>query len=56
MTPSAAAALIPLVGVVAFLFATLLVFTVRSLLFGRPHTPDVEKREHTFFAKFFQEW
>jgi phosphatidylglycerophosphate synthase len=56
VTPSAAAALIPLIGVVAFLFATLLVFTVSSLLFGRPHTPDIEKREHTFLAKFFQEW
>lgn len=56
MTPSAAAALIPLIGVVTFLFATLLVFTVSALLFGRPHTPDIEKREHTFLAKFFQEW
>jgi len=56
VTPSAAAALIPLIGVVTFLFATLLVFTVSALLFGRPHTPDIEKREHTFLAKFFQEW
>lgn len=56
MTPSAAAALIPLIGVVAFLFATLVVFTVRAVIIGRPHTPDVEKREHTFLAKFFQEW
>ena len=56
MTPSAAAALIPLIGVVAFLLATLLFFTASSILFGRPHTPDIEKRERTFVAKFFQEW
>jgi phosphatidylglycerophosphate synthase len=56
VTPSAAAALIPLLGVVSFLLATLLVFTASAVLFGRPHTPDIEKREHTFLAKFFQEW
>ncbi len=56
MSPPAAAALIPLIGVVAFLLATLLVFTASAVLFGRPHTPDIEKREHTFLSKFFQEW
>jgi phosphatidylglycerophosphate synthase len=49
-------AVLPLVGLVSFLLATLLVFTLRSLLFGRPHTPDIEKRQHTILAKFFQEW
>jgi len=56
VTPSAAAALVPLLGVVAFLLATLVVFTGRALLFGRPHTPDIERRERTILAKFFQEW
>jgi phosphatidylglycerophosphate synthase len=56
VTPSAAAALVPLIGIVSFLLATLLVFTASSILFGRPHTPDIEKREHTFLAKFVQEW
>ena len=44
MTSSAAAALIPLLGIVTFLLATLLVFTASAILFGRPHTPDIEKR------------
>ena len=56
MATSLAAASIPLLGVIAFLLATLLAFTVRSILLGRPHTPDIERREHTFLAKFFQEW
>jgi phosphatidylglycerophosphate synthase len=56
VTPSTAEAVVPLVGLVSFLLATLLVFTVRSLLLGRPHTPDIEKRQRTFLAKFFQEW
>ncbi|HET6413563.1 MAG TPA: CDP-alcohol phosphatidyltransferase family protein [Anaeromyxobacter sp.] len=54
-TPLATAS-IPLLGVIAFLLATLFVFTTRSVLLGRPHTPDIERREHTFLAKFFQEW
>jgi len=53
---SLATASIPLLGVIAFLLATLFVFTARSILLGRPHTPDIERREHTFLAKFFQEW
>ncbi len=56
MNPSVAAALVPLIGLVAFLLATLGVFTARSLLFGRPHTPDIERRQPTILAKFFQEW
>lgn len=56
MNPSAAVALIPLLGIVTFLLATLLVFTASAALFGRPHTPDIEKRERTFLSKFFQEW
>src|SRR5512141_2990394 len=50
------AALVPLLGVVTFLLGTLLVFTGSAILFGRPHTPDIEKRQHTFLSKFFQEW
>ena len=56
MKPSTAEAVVPLVGLVSFLLATLLVFTARSLLLGRPHTPDIEKRQRTILAKFFQEW
>ncbi len=48
--------MIPLVGVLIFLLATLAVFTASAVLFGRPHTPDIEKREHTFLSKFVQEW
>jgi len=51
-----AEATIPLLGVIAFLLATLVVFTARAILFGRPHTPDIERRERTILAKFFQEW
>ena len=46
----------PLVGVIAFLLATLAVFTVRAVLVGRPHTPEIDRRERTILAKFFQEW
>ncbi|ABC82626.1 CDP-alcohol phosphatidyltransferase [Anaeromyxobacter dehalogenans 2CP-C] len=56
VTPRALAALLPLVGLVAFLLGTLLAFAARAALFGRPHTPDIEKRQHTILAKFFQEW
>lgn len=56
VNPSAAEALIPLIGLVVFLLSTLAVFAVRAVLVGRPHTPDIEKRERTFLAKFFQEW
>jgi CDP-diacylglycerol---glycerol-3-phosphate 3-phosphatidyltransferase len=56
VNPRAAEALVPLVGLVAFLFSTMAVFGVRALLFGRPHTPDIEKRQRTILAKFFQEW
>jgi phosphatidylglycerophosphate synthase len=56
VSPSVAAAIVPLIGLIAFLLATLGVFTARSLLFGRPHTPDIEHRQHTILAKFFQEW
>jgi phosphatidylglycerophosphate synthase len=45
-----------LLGVLGFLLATLAIFTVRSWLVGRPHTPDIDKRERTILAKFFQEW
>ncbi len=50
------AASLPLLGIVGFLLATLAVFTVRAMLLGRPHTPDIERRQHTILAKFFQEW
>jgi CDP-diacylglycerol--glycerol-3-phosphate 3-phosphatidyltransferase len=49
-------ALVPLIGLVAFLFATLAGFAVKAVLLGRPHTPDIEKRQRTILAKFFQEW
>jgi phosphatidylglycerophosphate synthase len=51
-----AVATIPLFGVIAFLLATLALFTARAILFGRPHTPDIERRQRTILAKFFQEW
>lgn len=51
-----AAATIPLLGVIVFLVATLAVFTARAILLGRPHTPDIERRQRTILAKFFQEW
>lgn len=56
MNSRAAEALVPLVGLVAFLLSTLAVFAARAVLVGRPHTPDIEKRQRTILAKFFQEW
>ncbi|MGC3998262.1 MAG: CDP-alcohol phosphatidyltransferase family protein [Anaeromyxobacter sp.] len=56
MTPTAAEALLPLIGLVAFLLSTLAIFAARAVLVGRPHTPDIEKRQRSFLAKFFQEW
>ncbi len=56
MSPSLAAASLPLLGIIIFLLATLAVFTGRAILMGRPHTPDIEHRERTILAKFFQEW
>ncbi|BDG05777.1 CDP-alcohol phosphatidyltransferase family protein [Anaeromyxobacter oryzae] len=56
MNPRAAEALVPLLGLVAFLLGTLGLFAARALIVGRPHTPDIEKRQHTILAKFFQEW
>lgn len=56
VTPSAVEALLPLLGLVAFLVSMLLVFTVRTLLFGRKHEAYIENREKTILAKFFQEW
>lgn len=49
-------ALLPLLSLLSFLFATLLAFTIRAALVGRPRTPDIEKRQRTILAKFFQEW
>src|SRR5512133_3285076 len=34
----------------------LLVFTVRTVLFGRKHEAYIEQRQRTILAKFFQEW
>jgi len=56
VNPRAVEAFAPSLGVVGILLSTLLIFTVRSLIRGRPHTPDIDKRERTFLAKFFQEW
>jgi CDP-diacylglycerol---glycerol-3-phosphate 3-phosphatidyltransferase len=56
VNPVAAEALVPLIGLVAFLLSTLAIFAVRAVLVGRPHSPDIEKRQHTILAKFFQEW
>lgn len=57
MSARTAEALIPLIGLLAFLFATMAAFGLKALLLGsRPHTPDIEKRGRTILAKFFQEW
>jgi phosphatidylglycerophosphate synthase len=56
VTSRAAQALLPLLGLVAFLVTMLLVFTVRTVLFGRKHEAYIEQREKTILAKFFQEW
>lgn len=56
VTPTAAQASIPLLGLVAFLFTTLAAFAARAAILGRPHTPEVERRQRTILAKFFQEW
>ena len=56
MTPTTAEAVLPLVGLVSFLLATLVAYAVRCALFGRERNPDVEKRGRTILAKFFQEW
>jgi phosphatidylglycerophosphate synthase len=46
----------PLIGLLAFFMSMLLVFTVRTALFGRKHEAYIENREKTILAKFFQEW
>jgi CDP-diacylglycerol---glycerol-3-phosphate 3-phosphatidyltransferase len=56
VNPRAAEALVPLLGLVTFLFATMGVFAARAVLVGRPANPDVAKRQRTILAKFFQEW
>jgi CDP-diacylglycerol---glycerol-3-phosphate 3-phosphatidyltransferase len=56
VNPQAVVALLPLLGLVSLLLATLLAFAVRAALVGRPRTPDIEKRQRTILAKFFQEW
>ncbi len=56
MNPRAAEALLPLIGLVSFLLATLAVFVARAALLGRPHTPEIDRRERTLLAKLFQEW
>jgi phosphatidylglycerophosphate synthase len=56
VTPRAAEALLPLVGFVSFLLTTLLVFAIRTLLFGRKHEAYIENRQKSFLGKFFQEW
>jgi len=56
VNPLAAEALLPLLGLVSFLMVTLAVFTVRAAIWGRPHTADIEKRQRSILAKFFQEW
>jgi CDP-diacylglycerol---glycerol-3-phosphate 3-phosphatidyltransferase len=56
VNPNASEALLPLLGLVCFLLSTLVVFTVRAALVGRPRTADIEKRGRSFLAKFFQEW
>lgn len=56
VNPPATQATLPLVGLVAFLLATLAAFAVRAAVMGRPHTPEIERRPRTILAKFFQEW
>ncbi len=49
-------ALLPALGVAAFLLSTLLAFAARCALFGRPRTPAVEQRPPSILAKWLQEW
>lgn len=56
MNPRTAAAVLPVAGLLAFFLTTLAVFTARAALLGRPHTPDIEARNRSILAKFFQEW
>jgi phosphatidylglycerophosphate synthase len=56
VTPTAAQALLPLIGLLAFLLGTLAVFAARCALFGVPDTPEIAKREHTIIARALQEW
>ncbi|WP_242394233.1 CDP-alcohol phosphatidyltransferase family protein [Anaeromyxobacter oryzisoli] len=56
MSPRTAEALLPLLGLVAFLLATMAVFAARAVLFGPMHDPEIVKRQRTILAKFFQEW
>lgn len=56
MNPTAAQALLPLLAVVLFLLATLVVYAARWMLIGPAPTPEITAREHTMLAKFFQEW
>ena len=56
MSSGPALAVVPLVVFLGTILATLVVFTVKAALVGRPHTPDIEKRQRTILAKFFQEW
>lgn len=56
MSSAPVLAIVPLVVFLGTILATLAVFTVKAALVGRPHTPDIEKRQRTILAKFFQEW
>lgn len=56
MSTRTAEALVPLLGLVVFLLATMAVFAARAVLLGRAHDPEIQKRQRTILAKFFQEW
>ena len=56
VTPSAAEALAPLLGLVAFLFSTLVYYSVKAAIFGRKREAYIENRQRTILAKLFQEW
>jgi CDP-diacylglycerol---glycerol-3-phosphate 3-phosphatidyltransferase len=56
VTPTAAQALLPLLALVVFLLATLVVYAARWKLLGPSPTPEITARERTMLAKFFQEW
>jgi phosphatidylglycerophosphate synthase len=56
VTPVLAEALLPLIGVLTLLVATLAVFSARVAIFGRQPEPYVAGRPRSFLAKFLQEW
>jgi CDP-diacylglycerol--glycerol-3-phosphate 3-phosphatidyltransferase len=56
VTPSAAEALAPLLGLVGFLLSTLLYYSIKAAIFGRKREAYIENRQRSILAKLFQEW